>query len=100
MAVLPEPEFHPPRLSVWAGLQVAVEVAADAERMMGPTASVLAEPPDPLGQAFNPVFGFTVKDMQRDKRFRVRTPDVPMRRDGLPARSASTTDAVPALAGG
>ena len=38
---------------------------------MGPTESTLAEPPDALGQAFNPVHGFTVKDMQRDQRFRV-----------------------------
>lgn len=54
------------------GVQVAVEVDADPERAMGPTASTLAEAPDPDGQAFIPLHGFTVKDLRRDQRFRVR----------------------------
>ena len=55
-----------------AWVQVAVEVEADPERAMGPTASTLAEAPDPEGQAFQPLHGFTVKDLRRDQRFRVR----------------------------
>ena len=51
--------------------QVAVHVEADEERLTGPTACWTAEPPDPVGVAFNPVHGFTTQDVMRDQRFRV-----------------------------